>query len=157
MTFFLLCLLSPENVLHNVVLTIEPIKENIPLEVIIVDQLERMDIGGLEIGVTTNNPDQFKPVRTMTDCHDGASYMISGRNLVRNQRRIDSSDLSTKRFKVLKHYLLSCKVTWEKMWETKAKGKGLESVTSWSFPFDFTIYFIAQIIGSSFTFTYWTF
>ena len=56
--------------------------------------------GGLEIGVTTNNPSSFSLPKDMTDCKENINVMFSGPDVVENKIKKDLLNTSTYDIKV---------------------------------------------------------
>ena len=84
-----------------VALTIEPLSVGETFEVVLVKTSSVQHRGGLEIGVTTNNPDSLILPHTMTDCTINASYMISGKHVVRNKVAMHRIDTTTEQIDVI--------------------------------------------------------
>lgn len=84
-------------------MTSRPLRNGEMFEVMLCEVSARVaGKGGLEIGVTTNNPAGFQFPKDMTDCKENITIMFSGQDIVRNKSKLDLLNTSTYDLKVRK-------------------------------------------------------
>ena len=87
--------------MQAVALSSLPLREGEAFEVLL-EAILPIEHGGLEIGVTSNLPQELDIPRTMTDCEIGSTYMLSHRTVRKNGKIVHVLDEveSTMNFKV---------------------------------------------------------
>ncbi|XP_077984772.1 neuralized-like protein 4 [Glandiceps talaboti] len=77
---------------NGVVLTKQPLKNNVRFEVRLDTKIARWS-GGLEIGFTSNSPLELTFPGTMTECSDGVTLMWSGSNVMKNGETVSQLEI----------------------------------------------------------------
>ncbi|XP_070553384.1 neuralized-like protein 4 isoform X2 [Ptychodera flava] len=81
-----------ENFNDGVVLTRQPLKNNVRFQVRLDTKISRWS-GSLEIGFTSNNPAALQFPGTMTECTEGVTLMWSGSNILKNGDKVSEIEV----------------------------------------------------------------